>query len=99
MVIQTLLIATIKILDMLINAYIWLLIIGALLSFVQPNINNPIVQTINRLTYPAFDFVRRFIPTTIGAIDLAPLIVVIALEFIRLGVVPVLFNLIALIGF
>ncbi len=66
----------------LINVYIWVIIIAALLSFVNPDPYNPIVQFLYRVTNPAYDVVRRFITTNIGGIDLAPLIIVVGLQIL-----------------
>ncbi len=64
----------------LINIYIWVIIIAALLSFVNPDPHNPIVQFLYRVTQPAYSLVSRFIKTNINGIDLAPLIIVIVLQ-------------------
>jgi YggT family protein len=64
----------------LVNVYIWVIIIAALLSFVNPDPYNPIVQFLYRITEPAYALVRRFIPTNFNGLDFAPLIVIIALQ-------------------
>ena len=64
----------------LINIYIWVIIIAALLSFVNPDPYNPIVQFLYRITNPAYMFVRRFIRTDFNGLDFAPLIVIIVLQ-------------------
>jgi len=64
----------------LINVYIWVIIITALMSFVNPDPYNPIVQFLHRVTQPAYALLRKFIPTVFNGIDLAPLIIVIALQ-------------------
>jgi len=64
----------------LIGIYIWVLIISALLSFVNPDPYNPIVQFFTRVTNPAYSFVRRFIKTNFNGLDLAPLVVIIFLQ-------------------
>ena len=64
----------------LINVYIWVIIIAALLSFVNPDPYNPIVQFLHRVTQPAYRLVRRFIRTDFNGIDLAPLVIIIALQ-------------------
>lgn len=64
----------------LLTVYIWVVIIGALLSWVRPDPYNPIVQIISRLTEPAYALVRRLFPTVFNGIDLAPIIVIIALQ-------------------
>lgn len=66
----------------LITVYIWVLIIGALLSWVRPDPYNPIVQVIYRLTEPAYRALRRLMPTVFNGLDLAPLILVILLQVI-----------------
>ncbi len=64
----------------LINVYIWVIIIAALLSFVNPDPYNPIVQFLYRVTNPAYDLVRRFMRTDLNGLDFAPLIIIIALQ-------------------
>ena len=64
----------------LINVYIWVIIVAALLSFVRPDPFNPIVQFLYRVTNPAYDLVRKFIPTNFGGLDLAPLIIIVSLQ-------------------
>lgn len=64
----------------IIEVYIWVVIIAALLSFVNPDPYNPIVQFLYRITNPAYSFVRRFVKTNFGGLDLAPLIIIIALQ-------------------
>jgi YggT family protein len=71
----------------LINVYIWVIIITAMLSFVNPDPYNPIVQFLHRVTQPAYSLVRRYIPTNFNGIDLAPLVIVISLQ-----ILIVLFN-------
>lgn len=65
----------------IIELYKWVIIISALLSWVQPDPNNPIVQMLDRLTKPAYVAIRKVIPTVFGGIDLAPLILIFALIF------------------
>lgn len=64
----------------LISIYIWILIITALLSFVNPDPYNPIVQFLHRITNPVYVFIRRFIRTDFNNLDLAPLILIIGLQ-------------------
>ena len=66
----------------LISVYIWVVIIAALISFVNPDPYNPIVQFLYRITNPAYAVVRRYIPTQVGGLDLAPLVIIIGLQVI-----------------
>lgn len=63
--------------------YKWVIIISAILTWVRPDPYNPIVQMLYRLTEPAYAFVRRYIPTVVGGMDLAPLILIFALIFLE----------------
>ncbi len=92
MILATLIQAIAQILSMVITIYIWVVIISALLTWVNPDPSNPIVQILRRLTEPVYAFVRRYIPTTIGGIDLSPIIIILALQFLDLFLVKVLFN-------
>ncbi|MFA5453790.1 MAG: YggT family protein [Sulfurimonas sp.] len=74
----------------LINVYIWVVIIAALLSFVNPDPYNPIVQFLYRITNPAYVFVRRFVKTNFNGLDLAPLFIVIGLQIITVLISAVL---------
>ena len=82
-----------NILHTFINIYIWVVIIAALITFVRPDPYNPIVQILFRLTNPVYAFIRKFVPTLIGGIDLAPLIVILTLQFVDLFAVKLLFAL------
>ncbi|OHD83524.1 MAG: hypothetical protein A3D90_04720 [Sulfuricurvum sp. RIFCSPHIGHO2_02_FULL_43_9] len=74
----------------LLTVYIWIVIIGALLTWVRPDPYNPIVQIIYRLTQPAYALIRRFIPTVFNGLDLAPIILIVALNVIDVILVNVI---------
>lgn len=71
-------------------AYIWLVIISAILTWIEPNPYNPIVRFIYSATQPVFDFVREHIPVVFGGIDLSPIIVILGLEFLQQYLIPTL---------
>ncbi len=79
--------ALVQTLHTVINLYIWMIIIAAVLSFVQPNPSNPTIRSIivglYRLTEPAFAWVRRKMPFVVmGGIDLSPIVILLALQFL-----------------
>lgn len=92
-VFATLIEAIAQILHMILNIYIWVVIIAALISWVRPDPYNPIVQVLYRLTEPVYSFIRRYVPTVFGGIDLSPIIVILALQFTDLFFVKMLFAL------
>ena len=82
--IDSLIVAFATLLISIVSLYKWVIIIAAILSWVQPDPYNPIVQMLYRLTEPAYAFVRRFIPTVFGGMDMAPLILIFALQFLEI---------------
>ena len=72
-----------SILGMIIQMYMWVVIIAALISWVRPDPYNPIVQILHRLTEPAYSYIRRFIPTNINGIDLAPMLLIVGLMVLQ----------------
>jgi len=92
-VLQTLIEAIANILNMVIGLYIWIVIIAALISWVRPDPYNPIVQILYRLTEPVYALIRRYIPTNFGGFDIAPLILILFLQFFQMFVVKLLFIL------
>lgn len=76
------LVALLQVLHIVITAYTWIIIAAALISWVNPDPYNKIVQILYKLTEPVYDFIRRFIRTNFGGIDIAPVIVLLALMII-----------------
>jgi len=73
----------VQLLHTVINLYIWIVIISALLSFVRPDPSNPIVQILYRLTDPIYNFIRQKLPFVVfSGIDLSPLVIIIGLQFL-----------------
>lgn len=75
--------AIVQLIHTVLNLYIWIVIIAALLSFVRPDPYNPIVQVLYRLTEPVMNFIRQKMPfVVLSGIDLSPLVVILALQLI-----------------
>ena len=67
----------------LLNAYMWIVIIGALLSWVNPDPYNPIVRFLRSATEPLLYFIRRRLPfLRAGGIDFSPIIIIAAIYFL-----------------
>jgi len=86
-------IAIAKILDGLLWAYMVVVIIRALLSWVQPNPYNPVVRFINGLVDPVTYRISRVIPTRIGMVELSPLILLVIVMFLREFLVRVIYSI------
>jgi YggT family protein len=62
----------------------WLVIIAAVISWLNPDPRNPIVQFLFRVTEPILRPFRRLLPPgRTGGIDFSPLLVIILLVLIR----------------
>jgi len=81
---DSLIVAFSTLLISIISLYKWVVIISAILSWVRPDPYNPIVQMLYRLTEPAYAFIRRYIPTVFGGMDMAPLILIFGLQFLEI---------------
>ena len=80
---SALIFAIVQLIHSVVSLYIWVIIISAVLSFVQPDPRNPIVDVLNRVTQPAFAFVRRKMPFVVfSGIDLSPIVIIFGLQFI-----------------
>jgi YggT family protein len=68
----------------LLGLYSWVIIAAALMSWVSPDPRNPVVMFLRRVTEPVLEPVRRMLPPwKTGGLDLSPLIVLIAIQFVE----------------
>ena len=70
------------VIEVVLNIYMWIIIARALISWVNPDPYNPIVSFLYRVTEPVLYRVRRIIPD-LGGIDLSPLVVLLAIYFLK----------------
>ncbi|MBU1001495.1 MAG: YggT family protein [Proteobacteria bacterium] len=83
-----------EVLSIVLNLYMWIVIISALLSWVNPDPYNPIVRTLRTLTEPVFFRVRRWLPfLNIGGLDLTPIVILLGIVFLKTVLVGNLFRL------
>ena len=76
----------------LLDLYSWVIIAAALITWVSPDPRNPIVQFLFRATEPVLRPVRNLLPPwRTGGLDLSPLIVIIAIQFIERVILPSLY--------
>ncbi|MCK9229771.1 MAG: YggT family protein [Syntrophales bacterium] len=85
--------ATARVVQVGLTLYMWVVIIRALLSWVNPDPYNPIVRTLHRVTEPVLYRVRRLIPTAGLGIDLSPVIVILAIFFLQSFLVKTLLQI------
>lgn len=68
--------------------YTWLFIIRALISWVNPDPWNPIIQFLARITDPVLRPIQQILPTWRLGIDISPVIAILALQFVQRWLVP-----------
>lgn len=81
-----------QILDIALSVYLWIIIARALISWVNPDPYNPIVRFLYQITEPLLYRVRRVVPF-LGGLDLSPMIVILAIYFIKRFAVVTLIEL------
>lgn len=75
--------------------YLWILIARIVISWVNADPYNPIVQFLHSVTDPVLDALRRVMPfsTTVGHIDLTPLLLMLVIQFLKIFLVGNLYDL------
>ena len=78
--------AVATIIDYVLWLYMWVIIARALISWVNPDPWNPIVQFLNRVTEPVLAPIRRWVGVRME-MDLAPIVVILIITFLQIAVV------------
>ena len=84
--------AVAQVLDIGLTIYMWVIIIRALISWVNPDPYNPVVRFLYNATEPVLYRVRRVIPS-LGGIDISPIILIFAIIFAKMFLVETLMNI------
>jgi YggT family protein len=91
---SNLLSALANVVDILLTALYWIVIIRALISWVNPDPFNPIVQFLQKVTDPILEPIRRVLPFFSRAgIDISPIIAIMAIIFLKSFLVKTLLDL------
>ena len=90
--IGNLLYALATILDYVLIIAKWLVIIRALISWVNPDPYNVIVQFLYKVTEPLLAPFRRLVPSNLIGLDISPIFALIFIWFLKLFLVRTLFG-------
>ena len=82
-----------RVLDIVLDLYMWVIIIRALISWVNPDPYNPIVQVLTKLTEPVLRPIRKLVPPYKVGIDFSPLIAVLVIVFLQYALIKNLYRL------
>ena len=92
-VLENLIFALAKIIDIGLTIYMWIIIGRALISWVNPDPYNPIVTFLYRATEPVLAPIRRWIPLRGMGIDISPIIVILVIYFLQMFLVKTMIQL------
>lgn len=84
--------------DFILTAYMWIVIGRAIISWVNPDPYNPIVRFLREVTDPVLFRIKRILPLQGGGIDFSPMILIMAIIFLRSFLVPTLQRLALTLG-
>ena len=87
-----------RVLEIVLDLYMWVIIISALISWVNPDPYNPIVQVLTRLTEPVLRPIRKRVPPHRVGIDFSPLIAILIIIFLQYALVKNLYRLARSLG-
>ncbi|MCU0651143.1 MAG: YggT family protein [Candidatus Omnitrophica bacterium] len=86
--------AVARVLDIVINVFVWLIVIRAIVSWVSADPLNPIVQFLHKATEPLLAPIRKLLPFSLKmTIDISPIVAVLVLIFMQLFLVRSLFDI------
>ena len=84
-------------LNVILGAYVWVVIGRVIISWVSADPYNPIVRFLYQVTEPALARIRRFMPV-FGGFDFSPMILILAIVFLQSFLVPTLQQLARSLG-
>jgi YggT family protein len=74
--------AVAHVMDVVLTLYMWIVIISALISWVNPDPYNPVVRFLRGATEPVLRPIRQRLPVAMG-IDFSPIIVILGILFLK----------------
>ena len=80
------------VIDAILQAYMWIIIISVLISWVNPDPYNPVVRFLHAATEPVLRPIRRRLGIY-GGFDFSPMLVILAIYFLRAFLVASLFDM------
>jgi YggT family protein len=82
-VLSNLVLTLARMLELVLEAYFWIIIARAIISWVSPDPYNPIVRFLYRVTEPVLRPIRDRLPTLAMGLDLSPMVVLLAIYFLK----------------
>jgi YggT family protein len=93
-VLSNFLVAFANILSMVLTILYWLIVIRALLSWVNPDPYNPIVQMLYKTTEPILYPIRKILPFSLKfGLDISPIIAFLIIVFLKSFLITTIIDL------
>ena len=92
-ILANLLQALAAVLNIILIMYMWIVIARAVISWVNPDPYNPIVRFLYSATEPVLYRLRRAVPVFAKGIDFSPIIVFVAIIFLKQFLVQSLYEM------
>ena len=64
------------------TVYIWIIILRAALTWINPNPGSPLMRFLARAADPVLNRARRLMPLTLGGLDFSPVLAIIVIRFV-----------------
>lgn len=81
-----------ELISSIINVFIYSIFATVIISWINPGAYNPVVSLLNKVTEPVMKPFQRLIPP-MGGMDLSPIVALLALQVIKMLLLPPLFAL------
>jgi len=72
----------IELIRFLADAYIIVIIVRVLLSWIRHNPYHPLIRIVYQITEPPLSFIRQYVPN-LGGLDISPIILIFAIYIIE----------------
>ena len=82
-----------KVLGLVLNLYMWLIVIRAVVSWFSPDPYNQIYVFLVRITEPVLGYIRRLLPLRTGMMDLSPIVAILVIIFLQAFLVQSLYGI------
>ena len=74
----------INLLVLLLYLYTWIIIIRAVMSWMSPDPNNPLVKALYVVTEPVLKPLRALVPPArLGGLDISPILAIVLIQILR----------------
>ena len=96
-ILKYMILALAEVIDIVLLSYMIIIFTRAVISWVNPDPYNQIVIFLYRVTEPVLEPIRRRLPFRNVGLDIAPVIVILIIIFLRLFLIPTMQHLAQLI--